>query len=98
MTILTKIANELDTSIVMTGDLGTLLQDGNLPVLDLGLFVKDNKIEFGFYQKPCNTPYTILFKSALSKTMMLLWLQAINKSWLNKKMGLCQIRKMTLGP
>ena len=75
MTILTEIANELDSSIVMTGDFGRLHQDGRLPVLDLGPFVKDNNIEFGFYQKPCDTPYMILFRSALSKTMMLLWLQ-----------------------
>ena len=48
MKILAEIANELDSSIVMTPDFSSLHQDGRRPVLDLGLFIQDNRVQFGF--------------------------------------------------
>ena len=41
--------------------------NGWLPVLDLEIFVVNNRVEFSFYKKPIASPFTIMFKSALSK-------------------------------
>ena len=48
-------------------DTPSLNETGRLPVLDLGLFVQNNKIKTSFYSKPMSSPFTIHFRSAISK-------------------------------
>ena len=66
MLCLTEIANELDRDIVMTADYCSLHEDKRLPVLDLNLFIQGNRVHFGFFKKECASPFTILYRSALS--------------------------------
>ena len=61
-----SLANGIDKDIQMTSDVPSVHQDGILPVLDLGLRMVGNQIVWEFYSKPCTSPYTILYRSALS--------------------------------
>ena len=63
---LTGIANDIDDDIQMESDVPSQHQDGYLPVLDLKVKVVNNKVEYLFYSKPCSSPYTIMYASALS--------------------------------
>ena len=64
---LKAVANSLDQDIQMEIYTPSLHETGLLPVLDLGLSVKDNKIHHTFYSKPMASPYTIHFRSAISR-------------------------------
>ena len=64
--VLQEIANSINVDIQMDADIASNHQDGHLPVLDLELKVVDNKVKYLFYSKPCSSPFTILYRSALS--------------------------------
>ena len=64
---LVEIANGIDRDIQMTSDVPSVHQDGTLPVLALSLKVVDNQVIWTFFSKPCTSPYTILYRSALSE-------------------------------
>ena len=61
------IANSLDSDIQLTVDTPSQNESGQLPVLDLGLSVVNNKICHTFYSKPMSSPYQIHFRSAMAK-------------------------------
>ena len=42
-----------------------MMQNGRLPVLDLELFIVNNKVQFSFFKKPVSSPFTIMYASAL---------------------------------
>ena len=65
--LLADLANTLDPKIQMTFEVPSLTGNGRLPVLDLEIFVVQNRMEFSFYKKPIASQFTIMFKSALSK-------------------------------
>ena len=65
MNVLLDIANTLDQNIQLTGDCPSKNQSKRLPVLDLEIWVENDKVEFSFYQKPMSSPYVNLFRSAL---------------------------------
>ena len=64
---LCKKANDIDDSIKMEADVPSKLADGILPVLNLGLWMDNNQVGYTFYQKPCTSPYAVIYSSALSK-------------------------------
>ena len=64
--ILREIANEIDVNIQMEVDVCSWHEDGRLPVLDLGMFVANDCVEYSFYRKPVNSPFQILYRSALN--------------------------------
>ena len=64
--VLQEIANEIDPDIQMTVDVPSMHENSRLPVLDLGLQVVTNKVQFFFYRKEMTSPYTIMYKSAIS--------------------------------
>ena len=59
MNILKDISNQLDPNIQMTIDVPSVHSNGRLPVLDLEVFLIENKIEFSFYKKPMSSPFVI---------------------------------------
>ena len=65
--LLADLANTWEPKIQMTFEVPSLTGNGRLPVLDLEIFVVNNRVEFSFYKKPIASPFTIMFKSALSK-------------------------------
>ena len=54
--ILTEIANTVSPFIKVTFDCPSLHNDGIMPLLDLGVSVKDNKIDFKFFRKEMANP------------------------------------------
>ena len=64
--ILREIANSIDTAIQFEVDYPSLHENGRLPVLDLNMFIANDKIEFGFFRKPIASPFLILYKSAIN--------------------------------
>merc|ERR1711954_544945 len=63
--VLTELANGIDPDIQMESDVPSAHGNGRLPVLDLNLFVESNQVKFSFYSKPCSSPYTVMYQSAL---------------------------------
>ena len=63
---LVDMANGLDKDIQMEMDVPSVHQDATLPVLNLGLKVVRNQVEWTFFSKPCTSPYTIHYRSANS--------------------------------
>ena len=63
--ILMGIANGIDPDIQMEVDVPSAHGNGRLPVLDLNIFVESNQVKFSFYSKPCSSPYTVMYQSAL---------------------------------
>ena len=53
--VLCTIANTLEEEIQMVSDVGSDHENGRLPVLDLELFVENNRVEFSFYKKKCSS-------------------------------------------
>ena len=49
--VLCAIANTLDEEIQMVNDVASDHENGRLPVLDLELFVINNRVEFSFFKK-----------------------------------------------
>ena len=64
--ILKDIANIQDPDIQMEVDYPSVHENKRLPVLDLGVFVVNNKIQFGFYSKKMTSPYVNMYISAIS--------------------------------
>ena len=64
--ILKDIANIQDPDIQMEVDYPSVHENKRLPVLDLGVFVVNNKIQFGFYSKKMTSPYVNMYRSAIS--------------------------------
>ena len=50
----------------MVSDVASDHENGRLPVLDLEVFVKDNKVEFSFFKKKCLSPFSIMYRSAIN--------------------------------
>ena len=66
MYVLRDIANQMDSDIQLTIDTPSLHSNGRLPVLDLEVFLIQNKIHFSFYKKPMSNPQVIQYTSAIS--------------------------------
>ena len=66
MNILKDISNQLDPNIQMTIDVPSVHSNGRLPVLDLEVFLIENKIEFSFDKKPISSPFVIHYASTTS--------------------------------
>ena len=64
--IIQNIANSLEPDIQLTCDTPNNHPSGRMPVLDLEVWVKDNRIMHSFYSKPMSSKYTILKRTALS--------------------------------
>ena len=71
--VLQKIANSLETDIQMTYDVPENHLDGKMPVLDLKIWVNNNKIFYTFYKKDVSSKYTVLKRSALSHLNRFSW-------------------------
>ena len=64
-TLLQVIANSLDPGIKMMFEVPSMMQNGRLPVLDLELFIVNNKVQLSFFKKPVSSPFTIMYASVL---------------------------------
>ena len=69
--VLQKIANTLQECIQLTYDTPDMNRNGRLPVLDLEVWVVDNKIMHNFYKKAVSSEFTILKRSAISESTKL---------------------------
>ena len=67
--IVQAIANSLEPDIQLTCDTPNNHLSGRMPVLDLEVWVKDNKVMHSLYSKPVSSKYTILKRTALSDTV-----------------------------
>ena len=67
--ILQKIVNSLEPDIQLTCDTPANHPTGKMPVLDLEIWVKNNKVEYSFYSKPVSSKFTILKRTALSNVI-----------------------------
>ena len=63
--ILTDIANTVSPFIKLTFDCPSLHNDGIMPLLDLGISVKNNKVEYQFYRKEMASQFLIMKRSAM---------------------------------
>ena len=63
--ILTEIANTVSPFIKVTFDCPSLHSDGIMPLLDLGVSVKNNKVDFQFYRKEMASQFLIMKRSAM---------------------------------
>ena len=66
--ILNIIANTLEHDIQMTYDIPENHSDGKMPVLDMKIWIEGNKVMYTFYKKGVSSQYTILKRSAISKS------------------------------
>ena len=66
MGILKKIANSLDENIRMETEVPSSSQGGKMPVLDVKVWPEAEVILYDFYKKPVASPFTILYRSAVS--------------------------------
>ena len=65
--ILTQIANDVDSMISFTFDVPSKNTEKKVPILDLNVYLDQNGlITHEFYEKPTNSEFVILAKSALS--------------------------------
>ena len=64
--VLEAIANTLNGDIQMESDVSSNHASGRLPVLDLDMFMTGEGVEFSFYQKPMNSPFCNMYRSALA--------------------------------
>ena len=67
MDILKNIANSIDPEIQMEVDYPSNHINGKMPILDMEIWVEDGIVRHSFYRKPCSSPYTIMYKSAMAK-------------------------------
>ena len=65
MKIITEAANTMDENIQIEYDCPTKNGNGCLPVLDLSIWMEDNKVQWGFYSKRMASPFSIMYSSAL---------------------------------
>ena len=66
---LCEVANSIHPSITVKSDYPSKNPDEKMPLLDLKLWVEEDKINFCFYSKEMSSKYFIPFKSAHSKSM-----------------------------
>ena len=59
MEVVRDIANDIDDMIKFTIDVPTNHSDGKMPVLDLKVWLEDNKIRYTFYEKPMKSSKVI---------------------------------------
>jgi hypothetical protein len=62
--VIKQIINTIDPDIQMTGEVPSQSPGGKVPVLDLAMYMKDNRVMFTFYSKPMATRYVIPERSA----------------------------------
>ena len=67
--VLQKIAISLERDIQMTYDVPENHSDGKMPVLDLKIWVENNKIYYTFYKKDVSSKFIVLKRSALSESI-----------------------------
>ena len=63
--ILNQIANTLENDIQLTFDAPSLHPDGKMPVLDMKIWVEENRIKYTFYNKEVASKFTIMKRSAI---------------------------------
>jgi hypothetical protein len=62
--VIQNIVNSVDKDIQMTGDVPSQNLDKMVPVLDMGMYMADNRVVYTFYSKPMATRYLIPERSA----------------------------------
>jgi hypothetical protein len=62
--VIKEIINTIDKDIQMTGDVPSANANKRVPVLDMDMFMMNNRIVFSFYSKPMSTRYVIPERSA----------------------------------
>ena len=67
--IVAQIANSIDSNIQCTIETCEMNSDGRLPVLDMKLWIENNRIVHSFYKKKVSSPFTILKRSAISENI-----------------------------
>ena len=67
--VLNQIANKLEPNIQMTYDVPSLHADKKMPVLDLKVWVEDNKVKYTFKKKEVSSKYTMMKRLALSDSV-----------------------------
>ena len=68
MKIIQKVANEIDSMIVMTIDVPSNHEKERVPMLDVQVWINEadgNKVYYSFYEKPTRSPYVISKSSAM---------------------------------
>ena len=64
--MIADIANSLEPCIQVTVDTPERSEDGRLPVLNLKVWMDENKVVHSFYKKKVSSPFTILKRSAIA--------------------------------
>jgi hypothetical protein len=62
--VIKDIINTIDKDIQMTGDVPSTNTSKRVPVLDMDMFMKNNRVMFSFYAKPMSTKFVIPERSA----------------------------------
>jgi hypothetical protein len=66
---LCEVANSIHPSITVKSDYPSKNTDQKMPLLDLKLWVEDNRILFSFYSKEMSSKYFVPYRSAHSQSM-----------------------------
>ena len=69
MNLLKSISNTIMSCVQYTIDCPSLNPDGRVPILDLGVSVKDGRLVHDHYEKPCASKFVIPHSSAHSRKM-----------------------------
>jgi hypothetical protein len=64
--VILEIINTVNPDLQMTGDVPSANISRKVPVLDMEMFVEDNRVKFTFFSKPMSTRYVIPERSAHS--------------------------------
>ena len=69
MTIIGMIADTIDKEIKVTTDSPSCNENGRVPILDIEVWVEQNRINHCFYRKPIASKYVIMNRSAMSASI-----------------------------